>query len=139
MTAEIDDPWAFGPATIPSADFAAAVGAFKCNQVAYAHTYLHSPKGGTIRAVVEHAHGLKAWLNGKEIYSAPERSGGMGNNYSFSRVELATTTFDRAALRSAPETGLEPPAFQGQHLQQRGLDRSSFQSASDGSADRLLR
>jgi outer membrane protein assembly factor BamB len=88
MTAELDDPWAFGPATIPAADLASVVGGFQRNQVAYAHTYLFSPQGGTIRAVVEHAHGLKAWLNGKEIYSGPERSGGMGNNYAFSRVEL---------------------------------------------------
>jgi outer membrane protein assembly factor BamB len=88
MFAQLDDPWAFGPATIPVADLAAAVGGFRRNQVAYAHTYLFSPEGGTIRAVVEHAHGLKAWLNGKVIYSEPGRGGGMGNYYAFSRVEL---------------------------------------------------
>ncbi len=88
MTAEVDDRWAFGPASIPVADLAPVVGGFKRNQIAYAHTYLYSPQGGTVRAVVEHSHGLKAWLNGKELYTKAERSGGMGNNYSFSRVEL---------------------------------------------------
>jgi outer membrane protein assembly factor BamB len=88
MAAQLDDRWDFGPARIPVADLTSAVGGFQRNQVAYAHTYLFAPRGGTIRAVVEHAHGLKAWLNGQVVYSEPQRSGGMGNYYAFSRVEL---------------------------------------------------
>jgi outer membrane protein assembly factor BamB len=90
LSAPIDDPFAFGPATAPSTDLAAALGGFQRNQVAYVHTYLYSPKGGTARAVVEHAHGMKAWLNGKEVYRAPGRGEGMGNYYAFSRVEFGT-------------------------------------------------
>jgi outer membrane protein assembly factor BamB len=88
LTAEIDDPLAFGPADMPWADLAPAVGGYKTNQVAYAHTYLFAPRAGTVRAVLEHAHGLKAWLNGNEVYAAAERSDGMGNYYTLSRVEL---------------------------------------------------
>ncbi|OAI42297.1 hypothetical protein AYO40_00195 [Planctomycetaceae bacterium SCGC AG-212-D15] len=90
LEANRDDPFAFGPAVAPVTDVAAAIGGYKNNQVAYLHTYLYSPKGGTIRAVVEHAHGLKAWLNGKEVYRATGRAGGMGNYYAFSRVEFGT-------------------------------------------------
>jgi outer membrane protein assembly factor BamB len=88
LTATLDDRWVFGTAVLPSANLAAAVGGFKPNQVAYAHTYLHSPRGGRVRAVVEHAHGLKVWLNGTAVYRSPERGGGMGNYYAFSRVEF---------------------------------------------------
>jgi outer membrane protein assembly factor BamB len=91
LTAEIDDPFAFGPATPPVTDIAAEVGGYKNNQVAYLHTYIYSPRPGTVRAVVEHAHGLKAWLNGTQIYRASERAGGMGNYYAFSRVEFGTS------------------------------------------------
>src|SRR5262245_9026099 len=77
IAATIDDPFAFGPADLPWTDVAPLVGGYKNNQVAYLHTYLHSPKGGTVRAVVEHAHGMKAWLNGKEIYKSTNRGDGM--------------------------------------------------------------
>jgi outer membrane protein assembly factor BamB len=90
LQAELDDPFAFGPATPPVTDIAAAVGGYKNNQMAYLHTYIYSPRAGTIRAVVEHAHGMKAWLNGKQIYRGPERAGGLGNYYSFSRVEFGS-------------------------------------------------
>jgi outer membrane protein assembly factor BamB len=90
LSAPTDDPFAFGPATPPTTDLAAAVGGFQRNQVVYAHTYLYSPRGGTARAVVDHAHGMKAWLNGKEVYRSPERAGGLGNYYAFSRVEFGT-------------------------------------------------
>jgi hypothetical protein len=90
FSAPLDDPFAFGPALPPTADLAAAIGGFRRNQVAYAHTYLYSPKGGTARAVVEHAHGMKAWLNSKEVYREPGRAGSMGNYYAFSRVEFGT-------------------------------------------------
>lgn len=88
LTATLDDPFAFGPAVAPFTDIAAAVGGYQKNQVAYVHTYLYTPKGGAVRAVVEHGHGMKAWINGKEIYRAPGRGEGMGNYYAFSRVEL---------------------------------------------------
>lgn len=84
----LDDPWAFGPADLPWTDVAQAVGGYKQNQIAYLHTYLFSPKGGTVRAVMDHAHGMKAWLNGKEVYNSAERGLGMGNYYAPSRVEL---------------------------------------------------
>jgi outer membrane protein assembly factor BamB len=90
LSAPLDDPWAFGPADLPWTDLAAAVGGYQRDQVAYAHTYLFAPRGGTVRAVVEHAHGLKAWLNGKEVYAAPGRGEGMGNYYAPSRIELAS-------------------------------------------------
>jgi hypothetical protein len=90
LSAAVDDPFAFGPATPPWTDLAAAVGGFRRNQVAYVHAYLYSPKGGGARAVLEHAHGLKAWLNGREVYRATGRGEGMGNYYAFSRVEFGT-------------------------------------------------
>jgi outer membrane protein assembly factor BamB len=89
LSAPLDDPWAFGPANLPWTDLAPAVGGYQRNQVAYAHTYLFAPRGGTVRAVVEHGHGLKVWLNGTAVYSAPSRGEGMGNYYAPSRVELA--------------------------------------------------
>jgi len=89
LAATIDDPFAFGPAEPPWTDLAAPLGGYQRNQVAYVHTYLYSPKGGTVRAVLEHGHGLKAWLNGKEVYAAPDRGEGMGVYYSLSRVELS--------------------------------------------------
>jgi outer membrane protein assembly factor BamB len=91
MAAPLDYPWTgFGTTENAWANLAPVVGGYQRNQVAYAHTYLFSPKGGTVRAVVEHAHGLKAWLNGKKLYGSPQRGEGMGNYYSFSRVELGS-------------------------------------------------
>jgi outer membrane protein assembly factor BamB len=92
MAAGFDDPWAFGPVPLPTADLAAAIGGYKRNQMAYAHAYLFAPKGGTVRAVVEHAHGLKAWLDGKEVYRSLNRGEGMGNYYTPARVEFGTYT-----------------------------------------------
>jgi outer membrane protein assembly factor BamB len=89
FSARVDDRWAFGPVRQPWADLAQFLGGYSPNQVAYAHTYLFAPRPGKVRAVVEHAHGLKVWLNGKEVYRSPERSPGMGNYYSPSRVELS--------------------------------------------------
>jgi outer membrane protein assembly factor BamB len=94
LTAPIDDRWAFGPVKMPWADLAPLVGGYKRNQVAFAHAYLFTPRGGTVRAVVEHNHGLIAWLNGKEVYASAERSPGMGNYYAFSRVELGIYNLD---------------------------------------------
>jgi outer membrane protein assembly factor BamB len=91
MAAQLDYPWkGFGPTENAWADLTTSVGGYKRSQVAYAHTYLFAPRGGTVRAVVEHHHGLKAWLNGKVVYAFPERGEGMGNYYAFSRVELGS-------------------------------------------------
>ncbi len=90
MTAQRDDRFAFGPATAPVADVGAAIGGSMPNQVAYAHTYLYAPRGGTIRAVVDHVYGMKAWLNGQEVYVAPERRVALGSYYPYSRVEFCT-------------------------------------------------
>jgi outer membrane protein assembly factor BamB len=87
MTAKIDDRWAFGPALAPYADVGAVVG-YHPNQVAYAHTYLYSPKGGSVRAVADHMFGMKAWLNGKEVYSAPQRRVSLGAYPAMSRIEF---------------------------------------------------
>jgi outer membrane protein assembly factor BamB len=91
LTAKLDYPWAgFGPTENAWADLTPAVRGYRRNQVTYAHTYLFAPRGGTVRAVVEHAHGLKAWLNGRVVYGFPERGEGMGNYYAFSRIELGS-------------------------------------------------
>jgi outer membrane protein assembly factor BamB len=90
MTAQVDDRYAFGPATAPVADVTAAIGGSMPNQVAYAHTYIHAPRGGTILAVVDHVYGMKAWCNGKEVYAASERRVALGSYYPYSRVEFCT-------------------------------------------------
>jgi outer membrane protein assembly factor BamB len=96
LSAHLDDRWEFGPVLMPWADLAPVVGGYQRNQLAYAHTYLFAPRGGTVRAVVEHHHGLMAWLNGKQVYCSAERSPGMGNYYAFSRVELGIYNLDPA-------------------------------------------
>ena len=40
--------------------------------VAYAHVYLHSPRAGAIDLLVNHAQGMKIWLNGNRVYAAPD-------------------------------------------------------------------
>jgi outer membrane protein assembly factor BamB len=89
MTAKLDDRWEFGPAGAPFADVGTVVG-YNPNQVAYAHTYLYLPKGGTVRAVVDHMFGMKAWVNGKEVYSSPQRKVSLGSYYPLSRTEFGT-------------------------------------------------
>jgi len=83
-----DDPMVFGTAELPWLDVAKVVGAGG-NQLAYAHTYLHSPRGGRARIVVDHAHGLKVWVNGREVYDQPQRAVGLGLYVGISRQELA--------------------------------------------------
>jgi outer membrane protein assembly factor BamB len=82
-----DDIMVFGTAELPWLDLAKAVG-FKRNQLAYAHTYLFSPRGGPVRMVVDHGHGLKAWVNGKEVYRSPQRGYGLGFYTALSKHEL---------------------------------------------------
>lgn len=82
-----DDIWAFGAAELPWLDLAKVVG-FKRNQFAYAHTYIFSPRGGPARIVVQHGEGLKAWVNGKEVYRQPERAMTLGWYTQISAHEL---------------------------------------------------
>lgn len=82
-----DDIMVFGTAELPWLDVGKAVG-FQLNQVAYAHCYLFSPRGGPARIVVDHGHGLKAWVNGKEVYRSPQRKIGLGYYTVLSRIEL---------------------------------------------------
>src|SRR5262249_29687880 len=82
-----DDIMVFGTAELPWLDLAKAVG-FKRNQLAYAHTYLFSPRGGPVRMVVDHGHGMKVWVNGKEVYRSPQRGYGLGFYTALSKHEL---------------------------------------------------
>jgi outer membrane protein assembly factor BamB len=83
-----DDIMVFGTALLPWLDLAKAIG-YQKNQLAYAHTYLRSPRGGKAIIVVEHGQGLKAWLNGKEVYRSPERAIVLGTYPNLSRIELS--------------------------------------------------
>jgi hypothetical protein len=60
----------------------------KPGQVAHAHVYLHSPRGGPARIVVDYAHGLKAWVNAKLAYRSPDRGVGLGCSTALGRQEL---------------------------------------------------
>jgi len=88
ITAKQDDPMEFGAAVLPWVELARG-DAFARNQVAYAHTYLYSPRGGPARGVVEHCYGLKAWVNGREVYRAPHRHSVLAGYEPISRRELA--------------------------------------------------
>jgi hypothetical protein len=87
LTGPADDIWVFGAAELPWLDVAKTVG-FKRNQFAYAHTYLFSPRGGPARIVVQHGQGLKAWVNGKEVYRQPDRGMTLAGYEPISRHEL---------------------------------------------------
>jgi outer membrane protein assembly factor BamB len=82
-----DDIMVFGTALLPWLDVARVVG-FRNNQFAYAHCYLFSPRGGRARIVVDHGEGLKAWLNGKQVYREPKRAMGLGVYPALSKHEL---------------------------------------------------
>jgi outer membrane protein assembly factor BamB len=82
-----DDIMVFGTAQMPWLDVGMAVG-FQRNQLAYAHCYLFSPRGGPARIVVDHGHGLKAWVNGKPVYRSPQRNVGLGFYTAISKHEL---------------------------------------------------
>jgi outer membrane protein assembly factor BamB len=91
LPVKVDDRWSFGEVDFPRADLAAAVGGYKPNQAAYAHTYLYAPRGGSLRAVVEHTNGLKAWLNGQVVYRFAKRGVALGNYINISRLEFGLT------------------------------------------------
>lgn len=88
LTVPQDDPMNFGAVHMPAVDLATALGGYKPNQVGYAHTYLFAARAGTVRAVVDHAHGMAAWLNGKLVYRSTERGMVLGNYINLSRMEL---------------------------------------------------
>jgi outer membrane protein assembly factor BamB len=90
VTGPADDVTVFGTAELPFLDLVKAVG-FKKNQFAYAHTFIYSPRGGPVRFVAEHAQGMKAWLNGKEVYREPNRGTPLGYYTAISKYEISHT------------------------------------------------
>jgi outer membrane protein assembly factor BamB len=93
-----DDPNVFGEAGIPWLNLVPQLG-FEHHQLAYAHTYLYSPRGGPARIVADHSWGLKAWLNGKEVFRNDKRQVALGGYAALSRFELehwtqASSQFD---------------------------------------------
>jgi len=90
LTAPPDDIHVFGAAEPPFLDLAKVVG-FEKNQFAYAHTWLHSPRGGPARLVIDHCYGLKVWLNGRQMYREPKREFQLGAYPQLSRFELSHT------------------------------------------------
>ncbi|MFO0967685.1 MAG: PQQ-binding-like beta-propeller repeat protein [Gemmataceae bacterium] len=93
-TSPADDIHVFGTAELPWLDLGKAFRLGEpdqpvlINQVAYAHTYLFSKRGGKARIVADHGEGLKAWLNGKVVFRATERRVALGFYPSISRHEL---------------------------------------------------
>jgi len=98
-----DDFMVFGTAEVPWLDLTKEF-PFKSNQIAYLHTYLHSPRGGPARIVVDHGFGLKAWVNGKKVYRQPQRDMGLGFYTALSNIELrhATSASPRFELTLQP-------------------------------------
>ncbi|MCL2641759.1 MAG: PQQ-binding-like beta-propeller repeat protein, partial [Phycisphaerales bacterium] len=45
------------------------LGDTSANQVVYAHTYLHADRAGPAVFIVNHMEGMRAWINGKQVYS----------------------------------------------------------------------
>jgi len=86
----LDDPMVFGTAVLPSVELLKPAD-FERNRICYAHAHLYSPRGGRTRAVIEHCFGLKAWVNGSEVYRTPKRQEGLGGYEPISRQELANT------------------------------------------------
>lgn len=91
--AAIDDPKVFGTAEVPALNLAKTYG-FKQHQLAYAHAYLYSPRGGAAQIVADHSWGMKAWVNGKEVYRRADRHFMLGNYPTLSRFELEYWTED---------------------------------------------
>lgn len=90
VVAKLDDPMDFGAAGLPWVKLQKDESVER-NQICYAHTFLYSPRGGQTRAVVEHCFGLKAWVNGREVYRGAKVQGGIGGYEPISRNELANT------------------------------------------------
>jgi hypothetical protein len=83
-----DDPMDFGAAVLPWVELAKPE-EFEKSRIAYAHTWIYSPRGGPVRGIVEHCFGLKAWVNGHEVYRSLERHANLAGYESISRHELA--------------------------------------------------
>ncbi|MBM4035981.1 MAG: hypothetical protein FJ291_29955, partial [Planctomycetes bacterium] len=64
---------------------------YKANHVAYAHTYIHTPRAGKVSLTVDHIYGLKLFFNGEQVYCAPKMAAGYGSHYGISRQKLAFT------------------------------------------------
>ena len=47
------------------------LGGFKADHLVYAHTWLHSESAGAAELIIDHAAGLRVWLNGQEVYRDP--------------------------------------------------------------------
>jgi hypothetical protein len=90
MTTTPDDPLVFGTAGLAWVDLTKP-GGYAMNRIAYAHAALFSPRGGPVRVVVDHAHGLKAWANGREVYRSTNRRVSLGSYPAISRNELEHT------------------------------------------------
>ena len=90
-----DDPDVFGEAESPALNLLTQM-AFKQHQFGYAHAYLFSPRGGKARIVADHSWGMKAWLNGAEVFRATERNFVLGYYPSLSRLELEHATSSSA-------------------------------------------
>lgn len=95
-----DDIMVFGTAEMPWLNLAKALGYAK-NQVAYAHTYVHSPRGGKARLVMDHGYGAKVWVNGTEVYRQPERRTVLGFYTAISTLEL------RHSVVTSPKIDIE--------------------------------
>ena len=68
--------------------FQKVLGVPKRGQLAYAHAYLYATNGGKATLMLDHTDGCKAWLNGKEVYTAPKASIGFTSWPALSRVKL---------------------------------------------------
>lgn len=86
-TVPADDFMVFGTAELPWLDLSKTWG-FALNQIGYAHTYVHSPLGGKAAVIVDHGHGLAAWVNGKQVYHQPQRAITLGYYTQISAHEL---------------------------------------------------
>ena len=91
LTVPPDDIMVFGTTEMPWLNLAKALGYAK-NQIAYAHTYVHSPRGGKARITMDHGYGAKVWVNGGEVYREPLRKMGLGFYTAISKLELSHST-----------------------------------------------
>ena len=70
------------------------------SQVAYAHTYLYAATAGTASFILNHGDGIKAWVNGKEVYKNPSAFWNW-NIYTLSRVYLFRPDYIRSLKTSS--------------------------------------
>jgi len=78
---------------------------YKPNQVAYAHTYLHCDRPGKVAVVVDHGHGLKAWVNGQPMYGNAQQNMGLGSYVGISRQKQALVHNRSARFEVALQKG----------------------------------